>query len=141
MSNYNFRELPESLAKDFGEEISIGAEVINGTGDVQLVFHDGDPNAPMDANVQSVFLHLTVRQARDLAEEIYHAACDADWAKRRDRCVGDQKAEWYKGERFESTALFGQREWCGKDAQRVDEWHTDLGPCRLTPGHDGGCTP
>jgi hypothetical protein len=123
MSNYNFQDLPESLA-EYADQIGIAAEVINATGDVQLRFFSGDPDA---AGTESVFLHLKIRQARDLAEAIWQAACEADWATARDRAVTNAERPRYLR--------------CGKPAQLVvDASHADLGPCVLQPEHDGDCS-
>lgn len=83
MSNYSFRTLPAGLADHF----AIGAETINGTGQVQVMAYDGDPQ---DNNTTFVVAFLDIEDAKELAEAIYHAACDAEWAKRTERCWGDQ---------------------------------------------------
>lgn len=123
MSNYNFQELPESLS-EYADQINLGAEVINATGEVQLRFWSGDPDA---AGTEAVFLNLTIRQARDFAQAVFQAACEADWAKTRDSAFHHAERPRYLR--------------CGKPAKReVDESHADLGPCVLLPEHDGNCS-
>ncbi len=71
MSNYN----RESL-KGFEELVIVGAEVVNGTGDVTLYArqHDGE-------DAESVILHFTPTQALDFARLLSQQAHEAMRAK------------------------------------------------------------
>lgn len=82
MSNFNWRELPTELAHLKGEVV-IGGETINGTGEVEIKL--SDPDGYCDKCGQQceerVHLYLDVKSAKALAETIFRAACDAEWAK------------------------------------------------------------
>ena len=71
MSNYDREAL-----RGFGERVIVGAEVVNGTGDVMLFArqHDGEDS-------HSVILHFTPDQALDFARLLSQQAHEAMRAK------------------------------------------------------------
>jgi hypothetical protein len=71
VSNYNHESL-----KGFEELVIIGAEVINGTGDVKLTVrqHEGE-------DADTVILHFTPDQALDFARLLSRQAHEARRAK------------------------------------------------------------
>ena len=71
MSNYNTGSL-----KGFEEQVFVGAEVVNGTGDVKFTARQDDGE---DAG--TVILHFTPEQALDLARLLSQQAHEAMRAK------------------------------------------------------------
>jgi hypothetical protein len=71
VSNYDLESL-----KDFEEQVTVGAEIVNGTGDVKLVArqHPGD-------DADTVILHFTPERALDFARLLSQQAHEAMRAK------------------------------------------------------------
>lgn len=67
MSNYNWESL-----KGFEEQVSVSAEVINGTGDVRV-----DVKQEPREDAEMVMLHMTPEQALDFAVLLANQAHEA----------------------------------------------------------------
>lgn len=74
MSNYNFQEIPDSL-RDHADHLRVGAEVVNGTGLVELVLWNRNADDP---GCDSLSLRLSVAQAKDFVGMMWAAACEAE---------------------------------------------------------------
>ena len=75
MSNFNWIPVPSVLG-ELADQITIGGETINGTGEVQAKFFEDEK-----LGKDMVFLYLDALQARALAEMLRVAAQDAEDAQ------------------------------------------------------------
>ena len=74
VSNYNWESLP-----GFEEQVTVGAEVINSTGEVELRFWQ-DPAGPVKGG-ESVYLSMTADKALEFARLLSRQAHEAIRAK------------------------------------------------------------